>query len=309
MLPCVVEGIDYNTFMKKQADNPKLSHLSSRCNGLERYTKTLFRWGEGNLRVSEPLIEKGLSQAQITEKHGYSSDHYRNPNHLFTIVLQGSMEVSLDERSYTANAGDLVYCSPGALFHRQAKEAVWFVVLCFRDVKHWSPLKQYGPYIRSYESADLVFILLKHIIDASGSDDEQVLTFGTEHARMLLTVLNRELLHVGDDAVRYAHKLRMLLQEIRLSPELPWTVKMMSDKMHVSSSTLKRMTREMYDTPPLALVIQVRMKEAQKLLEETKYPIEEIAGHLGYKSGYSFMRLFKKHVGIAPGAYRSQHRG
>ena len=47
---------------------------------------------------------------------------------------------------------------------------------------------------------------------------------------------------------------------------------------------------------------------AQNLLENTEYNITEIAEAVGYDNPLYFSRLFHKHTGLSPSAYRKLRR-
>lgn len=49
---------------------------------------------------------------------------------------------------------------------------------------------------------------------------------------------------------------------------------------------------------------KLRMESAARMLENTFYSIDEISGQLGYSDPLYFSRVFKKHHGISPQAYR-----
>lgn len=52
-------------------------------------------------------------------------------------------------------------------------------------------------------------------------------------------------------------------------------------------------------------VTGVKMEEAKRLMTITEKTLSEIAEYLGYSSQSHFQRVFKKHMGITPGAYRA----
>lgn len=56
------------------------------------------------------------------------------------------------------------------------------------------------------------------------------------------------------------------------------------------------------------LVILKRITLARKLLAETNLPIQEIVEQVGYKEYSTFIKLFKKHTGVTPHAYRVEMR-
>ena len=61
------------------------------------------------------------------------------------------------------------------------------------------------------------------------------------------------------------------------------------------------------ETPVYYLQL-LRLEKAKQLLENTDKNVEEITFDVGYSDGNSFRRLFKKHCGIPPGAYRKKFR-
>ena len=55
---------------------------------------------------------------------------------------------------------------------------------------------------------------------------------------------------------------------------------------------------------PVAYVQRLRVEEAKRRLERTDAPVERIAWEVGYEDPAAFRRLFRRLVGVAPGAYR-----
>ncbi|MBR1623090.1 MAG: helix-turn-helix transcriptional regulator, partial [Pseudobutyrivibrio sp.] len=50
----------------------------------------------------------------------------------------------------------------------------------------------------------------------------------------------------------------------------------------------------------------IRMKEAERLLNNSDKSIEEIGSTVGFSSVYSFRKNFKNYYGITPSEYRNQ---
>lgn len=55
---------------------------------------------------------------------------------------------------------------------------------------------------------------------------------------------------------------------------------------------------------PIAYVQRLRVEEAKRRLERTETPVERIAWEVGYEDPAAFRRLFRRLVGLPPGAYR-----
>ena len=55
---------------------------------------------------------------------------------------------------------------------------------------------------------------------------------------------------------------------------------------------------------PLDYVTQLRMAEACRRLMSSDETVAEVAKAVGYADPYYFSRLFRRRIGIPPGAYR-----
>ncbi len=56
---------------------------------------------------------------------------------------------------------------------------------------------------------------------------------------------------------------------------------------------------------PITYIQNIRLKKAQELLQETDLSVMEIAHLVGYEQQSSLTRLFRKHLGQSPRAYRN----
>ena len=66
-----------------------------------------------------------------------------------------------------------------------------------------------------------------------------------------------------------------------------------------------RLFKKQYGISFTNYVIQKRITEAKKLLNDTTMPISTIASKVGYDNYSYFTRLFKKEVGVTPINYRA----
>ncbi len=65
-----------------------------------------------------------------------------------------------------------------------------------------------------------------------------------------------------------------------------------------------KLFKERTNQSPMAYFIQLKIRKACELLDQTELGIKEIAGELGYDDPYYFSRLFRKIQGCSPSAYR-----
>lgn len=71
----------------------------------------------------------------------------------------------------------------------------------------------------------------------------------------------------------------------------------------ISEVYFRKIFFEVFGTPPIAYVHNLRIKKAEEMLKSDYGSITEIAKSLGYINIYDFSRDFKKHNGISPSKY------
>jgi transcriptional regulator GlxA family with amidase domain len=81
-------------------------------------------------------------------------------------------------------------------------------------------------------------------------------------------------------------------------------VEEMAKRSGLPERSFKRRFTRATDHTPIAYVQKLRVHEAKRRLERTDAPIDEIGWVVGYEDPAFFRRLFKRHTGITPGAYR-----
>lgn len=73
-------------------------------------------------------------------------------------------------------------------------------------------------------------------------------------------------------------------------------------------SSFCRLFRTIMGVTPHSFLLQYRVKNAQKLLENTDLPIRQIGEQCGMTDAKSFSRIFKQYTGITPSQYRIRIR-
>jgi len=92
------------------------------------------------------------------------------------------------------------------------------------------------------------------------------------------------------------------------SLETPWTVRQLAALALMSERSFARRFTEATGTPPLRWLLEQRVLTAQRLLEETDLPVDEIAVRCGFGSAVSLRPAFVRRVGVAPREYRRAFR-
>ncbi|TOZ35130.1 AraC family transcriptional regulator, partial [Burkholderia pseudomallei] len=70
-------------------------------------------------------------------------------------------------------------------------------------------------------------------------------------------------------------------------------------ELHLSERTLKRKLSD-YGTTYSALLDEIRLRDALRLLEGTTLTVEEIAARVGYTDRANFSRAFRRWTGTSP---------
>jgi LacI family transcriptional regulator len=82
----------------------------------------------------------------------------------------------------------------------------------------------------------------------------------------------------------------------------------------VAAAGCKRRSLEMrfraaFGRSIVAEIQRARIERARRLLAESDLSVERIAAASGFSSSGYLIRLFKREIGLAPGAFRSRVRG
>ncbi|MEU9131535.1 helix-turn-helix domain-containing protein [Kitasatospora sp. NPDC048540] len=91
--------------------------------------------------------------------------------------------------------------------------------------------------------------------------------------------------------------------------DTPWTVARMARLAVMSERTFARRFAAATGSPPLRWLLEQRVLAAQRLLEESDLPVDEIAVRCGFGSAVSLRPVFTRRVGLAPREYRRSFRG
>ncbi len=77
------------------------------------------------------------------------------------------------------------------------------------------------------------------------------------------------------------------------------TLSLLAEKLHISTSLLKKGFREQTGTTVIAYLTALRIGEAKRLVRAGKLNFTQIAECVGFDSIYYFSSLFKKHTGMS----------
>jgi AraC-like DNA-binding protein len=103
--------------------------------------------------------------------------------------------------------------------------------------------------------------------------------------------------HLADDTLEY----------IRLNLKQGVDFHKRAETVGMSYSHFRKLIREKTGHPPQQLLIQERVRLAERLLQSTALTINEIATATGFESVYYFSACFKDKTGQTPSSWRNNH--
>lgn len=258
--------------------------------------------------VGQPLFDAGIDQAAISERMDYRADTPQKYDwHEVSLVLQGEMHMVMNGRKYNLKAGDLTVCPIGTVITRHSgKSGVWWMYFTMPDHPAWEPLKKQPASVRPYESAALMFLLLRDTLDVLKNQEPVSVARAQDNCRALVNLLRHEMIRPGMAHSQKSIALQRLSEAIRSAPAKRWSRRAIANTLHLSVSQTSRLFREHFGFAPKELVIRQRMMKANQMLVNTDLKIETIAEELGYTSLHSFTHVFTRKVGMPPSQYRTR---
>ncbi|MGN6366815.1 MAG: helix-turn-helix domain-containing protein [Phycisphaerae bacterium] len=85
----------------------------------------------------------------------------------------------------------------------------------------------------------------------------------------------------------------------------PICVEEFAAELNVSYSAMRHAFKRRFGVSPKQYHLQVRLRKAKELLQNTGLTLEEISRALGFGSGFHLSAVFKTHVGKSPTAWRA----
>ncbi|NET39321.1 MAG: AraC family transcriptional regulator [Cyanothece sp. SIO1E1] len=97
------------------------------------------------------------------------------------------------------------------------------------------------------------------------------------------------------------------IQCIHAAPENAWSVDSLAKAVGMSRSAFAARFSALVGEPPMQYLSKWRIQKAEALLRTQAMPLHQVAATIGYHSDQVFNRVFKRYMGVTPGAYRKAH--
>lgn len=260
------------------------------------------------VEVAKPLFDSQVAFVGLIERTNLNNqdDYWAPPWHTYYLCIQGTLVFKTENDNFNLKPGELCFIPSNTHHSRKSiNSPVQFIYIRLYDYKTWDPLKKNGLYKRHYESADILFLVLRKILNAHKSRNILEINMALSYSSTFLELLKHEL-HLTNGPHSGVHQLKQIVTEIKAHPEKPWNTAQIASLLKVSKRKLTRMFIKEFGTPPYEMITKLRISLAAVELARGSENIANISSKLGYQSSYSFSTLFKKHTGLRPKDYRKQ---
>lgn len=105
---------------------------------------------------------------------------------------------------------------------------------------------------------------------------------------------------IGESAV--SEEIRALMEANYWNPN--WNLAACAEQLQMNKSTLSRRFQQQNGRKFSELLMQIRIREAKRLMKETDVPLDEVARLSGFGTASYFSSVYKKHENLTPSQYR-----
>ncbi|MFX3631494.1 MAG: AraC family transcriptional regulator [Candidatus Pristimantibacillus sp.] len=240
------------------------------------------------------------------------------PYSMIRFIEKGSANFVIDDTNYVLEANDIIYIPQGSMLQCEAlKDDFTFISIRFTaafpssDNDMWSKIMGYDMKIKCDD--DQIKHFFNCIIkekDASGNGKTLIL-------RGYLELILGYLMNSSESSIDRTSKPRSIKTDNKNDKRIQivldymvdnyatnMNIEEMSKMVNISSTTFRRLFRQHTGKSPSEFLIELKMAVSAKKILETDDRISDIAYLVGIDDPNYFSRVFKKHFGVTPYAYR-----
>ena len=222
------------------------------------------------------------------------SPHHQHAFTQLVLPIHGRMEIEVQGHGARLDTSTAALVAPGMAHAQQADADSRFLVLECPDTwlqeKALSALAQ-----RIYVPVSPATRRLIEFAELAGS--EALVSHAGQLAPLILAALA-----AGPQSAPGG--IQRLLAQVQANPAAAWSNDAMASLAAMSLSQLHLRFRELFDTTPQAWLSQVRLRQAQRWLTETRLPIAEIALRCGFSDQAALTRAMSRVCGTTPALWR-----
>ena len=250
-------------------------------------------------------------------------------NHL-TLVISGSCECRIANRTYDVRAGDLLFIPAEKFYRLTTSDHCEYCFACFysgyekadeNDIKgclRELPEVKQKFYLPNTDSD--IICLAEHTKPDAATYSNMLALFtrgqslystGRYLDRLMIDVYFLEMLIFAsktacsgsDQTGKYSLSLERMLRYVNENFTRRMTPESLSEQFSLSKEHICSLFRKELGMTVSEYVNMVKLNHAVELLSNSSMNVSQISEYLGYSSVYYFSRLFKRRNGVSPTGY------
>ncbi|MBR2616888.1 MAG: helix-turn-helix domain-containing protein [Clostridia bacterium] len=259
-----------------------------------------------NICIVEQLYQKSTQE--------YTSPTHTHDGYELFFVTRGNATLSVRDKHYTVNEGDVVFISGNEEHRLHSKSDRYERVIILLNAekadtllnaKELVSLLKFRPaeflHVRKLNSMQTATALIDKIQKELSLRAPLYEYAVNALLEQLLILLFRE-----DEATTLSSPARFA--EIRKYLEENYATTMaledVAQRFHLSKYYLAHAFKEECGVSPMQYLTSLRLSHAKRLLTETNLRISEVAARVGFTELNRFCRLFRQKTGVTPKEYR-----
>jgi len=226
--------------------------------------------------------------------------------HYLLVTRSGQGKITLDNKQYKLTANSIVLLPAGTAFLYELDGEYWDMSwLLLHDCQQYQFIHHLKPAVFSNDNANKLYQTMALLKEFNHSSEELNTNIVLRLVEILLFQIDQTL-NKNANRKEQQVKFHALMESVSKQLQLPWTVKILAKKMHISEPQLYRLCKKETGMTPMKYLTHARLGYACYLLQYTHYNLEQIADTIGYADSASFAHRFKLHYKISPGRWRNK---
>ncbi len=252
--------------------------------------------------------DREIDVAGISElTDGYRINRFNFPYHVILYVTRGALICDSGIAGVnTVGAGNVIYLqaeTPHCYHAEEAAAILWFHLI--PAAACWKKRLPQDCLVRPAEWAENIGSVLELLYSETaihGSGDAVM-----QHllCRAAVMYLHRELSNFGRDPEQQI-RIRMLFKEVEENPDRPWNLREFARRAGMSVPNLFLAVRRIYGKSPGAMLQEIRMNTAARMLQYSDCKLDTIARKTGFSCGFALSRAFRRYYGASPAQWRGK---
>lgn len=253
-----------------------------------------------NIKLSRVIYRNRVPSVYVSEGR---------ENNGFLYYVKGGHEFDFGDRSIVTHKGDFVYIPYNSVYENRliSDDTEYYQVdfLLFDDGKPCALFNDTR--IISGTKATDYFMLIKEIYDLYSVRDS---SYNISCIGSVCKLINMIMLtHERDELkIKGSNIISKSISYIKEHYNEDTSIEELAAISDISVSNLEKTFKKCYGTTPINYRNTIRINEAKKLIL-TGLSINDAAERVGWPNYYYFCKIFKKHVGMSPGEFRTVNKG